>query len=151
MTSWETVSFSRRTLLQAVRDLFIQSQEGIATRLRAVQAEVRILVAARLLFPPKRPKRVWGQPTLLFNAHRGSFPEIKRPGSKADHSSPSSVEFKIEWSYTSAPSTCLHAVDRDNFKCTPTYTYSPFQCLISVVKTVQILIQITARGRLPWI
>jgi hypothetical protein len=31
------------------------------------------------------------------------------------HSTAVSAEIKNEWSYTSAPSICLHGVDRDNF------------------------------------
>jgi hypothetical protein len=36
--------------------------------------------------------------------------EVKRPGSEADHSSPSSAEVKNAWSYTSTPSIRLHGV-----------------------------------------
>ena len=28
---------------------------------------------------PKRPDRLWGPPSLLFNGYRGSFPVVKRP------------------------------------------------------------------------
>jgi hypothetical protein len=33
----------------------------------------------------------------------GSFPELKRPGSEADHSPSSSAEVKNVWRYTSTP------------------------------------------------
>jgi hypothetical protein len=33
----------------------------------------------------------------------GSFPEVKRPGHEADHSSPTSAEVKRTWVYTSTP------------------------------------------------
>jgi hypothetical protein len=35
---------------------------------------------------------------------------VKRPGREANHSPPSSVEVKNEWSYTSTPSIRLHGV-----------------------------------------
>jgi hypothetical protein len=40
----------------------------------------------------------------------GSFSGVKRPGSEADHSPPSSAEVKNAWSYTSTPPICLHGV-----------------------------------------
>jgi len=44
--------------------------------------------------PPKRPDHLWDAPSLLFNAHRNGF---------TDHSPPSIVEVKNEWSYNSTP------------------------------------------------
>jgi hypothetical protein len=41
---------------------------------------------------------------------RGSFPGVKRPEREADHSPPSSVEVKNEWSYTFTPPVRLHCV-----------------------------------------
>jgi hypothetical protein len=49
------------------------------------------------LFSPKRPHRLWGPPSLLFNGYRRSFPVLKRPGRDVDHSPPSSVRVKNEW------------------------------------------------------
>ena len=45
-------------------------------------------------------------------------PYIKRPGCEVDQSSPSNVEVKDKWSYTSAPPLRprLHGMDRYNFK-----------------------------------
>lgn len=37
---------------------------------------------------------------------------------KVDHSLPTSADLKNEWSYTSAPPICLHAVDREDFTLT---------------------------------
>jgi hypothetical protein len=68
-------------------------------------------------FSPKWPDRLW-DPSLLFNGYRASSPEVKWPGSKVDHSPPSRVEAKNEWSYTSNPSTCLNRVVSDNFTFT---------------------------------
>jgi hypothetical protein len=42
------------------------------------------------------------------------FPlEIKRQGCEFDHSPPSSIEVKNEWSYTFTPRLCLHGLYRD--------------------------------------
>jgi hypothetical protein len=64
---------------------------------------------------PKRPDRLWGPPSLLFNGYRGTFPEVKWPEREVNHSSPSSAEIKNEWSYTSAPHICLHGMERESF------------------------------------
>jgi len=61
---------------------------------------------------PKRPDRLWGPPSLLFNGYWVSLPGLQRPGREDVHSLPFSAELKNEWSYNSAP---LHGVDRDNF------------------------------------
>jgi len=36
----------------------------------------------------------------------------KRPGSDVKYSTPTSVEVRNQWSYTSSPPTCLHGVAR---------------------------------------
>jgi hypothetical protein len=52
---------------------------------------------------PPHPNRLWGPPTLLPNGCRGTVTEgEKQPGREADHSHPSRVEVKNEWSYTSS-------------------------------------------------
>jgi hypothetical protein len=54
---------------------------------------------------------------------------------EADHSPPSSVEFKNAWSYTSTPPIRLHAVvlkDRDNFTF---FTFLPFTSSVHFFKT----------------
>jgi len=45
---------------------------------------------------------------------------VERPGRDADHSPPSSVEIKNEWSYTSTLPMRLHGVFRDNHTFLPT-------------------------------
>jgi hypothetical protein len=72
----------------------------------------------RFFFSPKRPDRLWGPPSPLFNGYRGSFPGLQRPGREVNHSPPSSAEVKNEWSHTSDPPICLHGVNRDNFTFT---------------------------------
>jgi len=43
------------------------------------------------------------------------FPGVKPPGREVNHTPPSTVEVKNEWSCTSTPPICLHGVDRENF------------------------------------
>jgi hypothetical protein len=40
-------------------------------------------------------------------------PGVERPGHGADHSTPSSAEVKIAWSYASTPLICLNGVMRN--------------------------------------
>jgi len=47
---------------------------------------------------------------LVFNGYRVSFPRLKRPGRDVDHSPPSSVVVKNEWSHT--PAIYLYDVGR---------------------------------------
>ena len=51
---------------------------------------------------PKRPDRLWGQPSFLFSeCVRGIYQGVKRPKRDADHAPPSSAEVKNDWSYIS--------------------------------------------------
>jgi hypothetical protein len=52
-------------------------------------------------------------PPILSSMNLGSFRGVQRPGHETDHSSPSSVEVRNEWSYTSTPPVCLKGFDRD--------------------------------------
>jgi hypothetical protein len=73
-------------------------------------------VGGKIFFcPPKRPDRLWGSHSLLFNAYRGLFLGVKRPGCEVNQSPSSSAEVKIEWNYTSTVLICLHSVDRETF------------------------------------
>jgi hypothetical protein len=64
---------------------------------------VRVPVGSRM-FSSRRPDRLWGSPSRLYNGYRGLFsPEVKRPWCEADHSSPTSAEAKNIWIYTSIP------------------------------------------------
>jgi hypothetical protein len=74
---------------------------------------VQIQVRARVSFS-KSSRPPLGPTQPVINRHRGPFPGVKRPGRDVNHS-PSSVEVKNEWSYTSTPIICLHGVDMDNF------------------------------------
>jgi hypothetical protein len=65
----------------------------------------------RFLSSPKSPECFWGPPSLLFIRYRDSFSRLMRPRRKVDHSTPSTVAIKLEWSYSSL---CLHGADSDN-------------------------------------
>jgi hypothetical protein len=65
--------------------------------------EVFRIVTSRDAVRDCRPDRLWGPSSLLFNAYRVSFLGVKRPGRKVNHSHPSSVEIKKNWSYTYSP------------------------------------------------
>jgi hypothetical protein len=49
----------------------------------------------RIFYLQKRPDRLWGPPSLLFNGYRGSFTGLKRPGREAGHSTLSSAKLRI--------------------------------------------------------
>jgi len=49
---------------------------------------------------------------------------VKWPEHVGDHSSPPSARVKYEWSYTSIPPICLHAMYRDNFIFKFTFIYA---------------------------
>ena len=54
------------------------STVGIAAKLRACQAGIRILAWARdFFYSPNRQDRPWGPSSVLFNGYRGSFPGVK--------------------------------------------------------------------------
>ena len=88
---------------------------GIATRLQIRRFGVRIPVETSLFSSPKRPDRLWGPPSFVFNEYRRSFQEVNRPGREANHSPPSNTEVKNEWSCISTPPVYLNGVGRDNF------------------------------------
>ena len=53
-----------------------------------------------------------GPPSLLFNGSRNSFLEVKQLWQEVNHSPPSSVKVKNEWSYILIPLICLHGTNR---------------------------------------
>jgi hypothetical protein len=71
------------------------------------------LDGSRLLSPAeheiilqKSPYGLLGSPSLPIDGHTGSsVPGIKRLGSEADHTSPSSIKVKSNWSDNSTPPT----------------------------------------------
>jgi hypothetical protein len=68
------------------------------------EAGVRFSVGDRFFSSPRRPDRFWGPPRLHWVPETLS-PGIKRPGSEADHSPPTTVEVMNTWIYTSTPHT----------------------------------------------
>jgi hypothetical protein len=64
------------------------------------------------------PDRLWSPPSLLSNRYRSNITDVKPPERDADHAPPPSIEINKEWSYTSAPPTCLHDAHRGTFTFT---------------------------------
>jgi hypothetical protein len=94
-------------LLWASRDSVV----GIATVPRVGRSGDRILVGARgFFFSQKRPERLRGLPSFLVKVSWVSVLGIKRPEHEVDHPPASSAPMAC---YTSAPSVCLHWVDRE--------------------------------------
>jgi hypothetical protein len=62
----------------------------------------------------KLSRPAMGQPSLPFNANRGSFPGVKRLGCEVNHSSPSSAEVNNECSYISTALICHHGIEMEN-------------------------------------
>jgi hypothetical protein len=83
-------------------------------RLRDEESGLRIPV--RFFYSPEPPDRLWGPPSFLFNGYPGAFPGLNRPVFEGNHSSPFSVEVKIQGSSISSPHICLHCADKE--KCT---------------------------------
>jgi hypothetical protein len=54
---------------------------------------MRAPVGSRIFTSPYHPHRLWGTPSLLWNAYRGLLP----------HSLPTSADVKKTWIYTSTP------------------------------------------------
>jgi hypothetical protein len=78
---------------------------------------------------PPDPNRSWAHPAPVQWVPGAIFLGVKRPGSKADHSPPSSAEVKNVWSYKSTPPIRLNGVvlklkHRDNF----TFTFCCMWC-----------------------
>ena len=66
-----------------------------------------------LFSSPTHPDQLWGPTSLIFSGFQPSFLGIKWVGPDDDHSPPSSIEVKNEWSYTSTPLVYLLGMDRD--------------------------------------
>jgi hypothetical protein len=85
---------------------FIQTSASVQSRDRAVsiatgyglddeRVGVGIPKGARIFTSPFRPDRLWGPPRPLPNGYKGALSSgVKRPGSEADHSPPTSAEVK---------------------------------------------------------
>ena len=69
----------------------------------------------------------------LYSGVKGFFfPSVQRREREVNDSPASSAKVKNEWSYTSAPSLCLHGMDRDNFTFLP---YTVYLCEMSTADT----------------
>lgn len=94
----------------------------LLSRLRAWRSGLRIPLRTRNFSFPKRPDRLWGPPTLLFNEYRYSFPRGKT--AEVNHRYPSTAEVKNEWIYTSSPLIRLPGIDLEHF----TYNFTRICC-----------------------
>ena len=95
------------------------SSVSIVTRLWDGWSGVRMRSRGkRFFFCPNHPDRVWGPPSLLFNAYRviSGWGGAQWSGGDVDHIA-STAELKNEWSYTGAPPICLHCMKRDSSGC----------------------------------
>jgi hypothetical protein len=82
----------------------------MATRLQSAGLGVRIPVGLSD-FPlfQQLTDRPWSLLIPLFSGYRGTFPGLKRSSREVNQPlTPSSAEFKIEWSYISTHSVCFH-------------------------------------------
>jgi hypothetical protein len=89
--------------LMRVRDRGV----GIATTygLDDWGVEVLVPVGSRSFSSPRRPDRLWGPPSLVYNGYLGLFPQVKRQGREAAHSLPTSAEVKKRGSIHPLPHT----------------------------------------------
>lgn len=71
----------------------------------------------RILSSPKYPDQLWGPTSPLFKGDHSLFPQVKQLQLRCliNHSSPTSVNVKDGWGYTSTCPLCPHGMDRDNF------------------------------------
>ena len=68
---------------------------------------------------PKRPDRLWGLRSLLFNWHWGSFPGAERRGQDLEQKRPPSVKVKKKCSNASTALYTLHGADREDVTILP--------------------------------
>jgi len=87
----------------------------VVTTLGAGQAGARIPAGARNFSLPRNFHTGFSTQRSPYSMGNGRvLQRVKRPDRKADHSPPSILVVKNEWSYTSN-SLCVHSVDRNNF------------------------------------
>jgi hypothetical protein len=80
---------------------------------------VHFLAAERDFLFSKSSSPALGSTQSLIQHVLGTLsPGVKQLEYEADHSPASNAEVKNEWSYTSAPSVCIHNTDRNNFTFT---------------------------------
>ena len=75
---------------------------------------------------------------LLISVYQYSFLGVKLLGHEINNSPPYSAEVKNEWNYISAPTVCLHGMDRENL-IFPLPSYVEMcECLISVCQALEV-------------
>ena len=94
----------------------------------------------KLISSTKRPDRLSGPLSILFNGHRPSLPRVKRPGREAEHSSHLAPRLRMERAVTPFPPTCLHGVHMDNPSLHFTSFYlTPSTTKITLFRTIELL------------
>ena len=76
---------------------------------------VRIPIGVRNFSLSKTSRPALGPTQPSIQGVPGFFSGVKWTGLEVSHSSPSIVEVKIEWSYTSSPPICVRGVDMTDF------------------------------------
>jgi hypothetical protein len=77
-----------------------------------VGCRVGVIIAVTRLRPGRCPGWLWGPHSLLVSGYLGSFPVVKQPGRKTDHSTLFIAEVKKGWRHTSAPPIYLLGMER---------------------------------------
>ena len=78
----------------------------------ACEADTHLQLMSKLKHGAKPP--LPHIPLWLLSRYQGSFLRVKQQGCDVDHSPPSSVKIKNEWSYTFNPLICIHGMDKGN-------------------------------------
>jgi hypothetical protein len=91
----------------------VRSIIGLSVRLWARQPWVKIPVGTRDFLLLKNAQ--CGSGTHPASSSVWFYPRVKWPSHEVKHTLLFSAEAKNEWHFTSAPSICLHGIDRKNF------------------------------------
>ena len=70
----------------------------------------------RFVCSPNFPDRLWSPSSPVLNGYWRALPEVKLPAREVNQSSPCSVEFTNEWSYTPNFLIWFHGSDRGNWQ-----------------------------------
>jgi hypothetical protein len=90
-TFWNPKGLSR-PVMALLYILHLRWRDSLVVIITTLRAGRRV---NRFSFSPKRPDRLWGQPILLFNEHRGSLWRVQGQGREVDHSPPSMSRLRM--------------------------------------------------------
>jgi hypothetical protein len=99
-------TFRHNTYTQRIWDSIV----AIANWLRFRRSGYLLLAEEKVLFAAKLPDRIWGPTILLLNGYRGGRDHsavLNRPECEANHSLPTRVKAKNDWSCTPRPPPCV--------------------------------------------